>query len=293
MRSDGDAAEVYANGVSHFEQSPALVRARVSRQARWPFAAAGTVISAALLLSAWHAGQESGGLEDQRLKAEVNRLSQQLSSTQLDLRQQRQRADQFEKQLTAEGRANSLKQQDLLRHQLLKAQAEADQYRQLLQREEDPANQRDRLSALLSEPGVKMMPLQASETAAGSVAYALIIENEKLVFVGSNLPLPGTGKVWQLWLLRSQNPNVVSAGLLRPAEVKSVLLEFDNRAVISDISEIEVTEEPESGSAQPTGAKIFDATQQPKDAPPPSRHSSEGDLLTESLLPSPHLDISR
>ena len=291
MPFDRDTAEVYANGATHVEEGFVRVLAR-TYQLKSPLIAIATLVCTASFFITWHAGHESAGLDDQQLKAEINRLSQELSATQLELGRQRQRGDQFEKQLTADGRANSVKQQDSLRQQLLKAQAEAEGLRQVLQREEDPANQGDRLSSLLAEPGVRMIPMQASEAAAGSVAYALVIENEKLVFVASNLPLPATGKVWQLWLLRNQSPIVVNAGVVHPGQFKNIWIGFDDGAVISDLSELEVTEEPEGGSSQPTGPKIFDATLPGQDSPW-SRHFSEGDLLTGSLLRFPHPDTSR
>jgi hypothetical protein len=62
-----------------------------------------------------------------------------------------------------------------------------------------------------------------------------------LVFVGSNLQVPATGKLWQLWLLRNQSPKVVNAGLVHPGQFKNIWLAFNDGEVISDVSELELT----------------------------------------------------
>ena len=295
MQLKQHAGDVYGSIVPRLtKDADSANRGAVNRRfwpIRWTVAAAAVIIFSALLFVAWHAGHEWQGLENQRLASEVNSLSQQLSSAELEIDSERERGDRFEKALTAQGRAADVKQQDQLRQQLLKAQAEATEYKQILERGEDPANQRNPIAALFSEPGVKMLTLQPSETAAGSVAYALIVENERLLFLGSNLPVPPVGKSFQLWVLRKENPNVVSAGILHPDDSRRIVFEFDDHAAVSDISDVEVTEEPEEGSPTPTGPKIFEAGQQYSDFQ--NRHISEGDLLTGSSLPSLHPDTSR
>lgn len=284
MQCDERTADTYAPAILHLSDEPERLKQRAStrspRSMRWQLVIFGCTIATVLVVAAWHAGHESGGLEEQRLSAELNRLAQRLSYTNLELQQQRIRADGFEKELTTQGRASVVKQQDQLRQQLLKAQAEANEYKQILGRAEGSTTENDRLIDLLSEPGVKLVPLQATDAAPGSTAYVIIAENSKLFFIASNLPLLANGNAFQLWLIRSQNPKCVNAGVFRPDDSKRILLEFENSAALSDITGIEVTEEPERGSESPMGAKVFESGQAPAhDAAPRTEDANEGDPL--------------
>ncbi len=275
MHCEEHAADVCGAGAPRLarqsEEAKIQTTTRWRRSTRWQFIAGGSVVLAASLFVAWHAGRESEGLEGQRLSAEVNRVAQKLSATEWDLEQQRLKADQLEKALRTQGKAANFKQQVQTRQELLKAQAEANEYKQLLARQEDSVTKKDPLIGLLSEPGVKLIQLQANEAAAGSTAYALVVEDERLIFVASNLPPSEAGKTYQLWLLRNHSSEIVSAGQFRPNDSKRVVLEFAGGSVVDDISGLEVTEEPESGTTSPTGAKIFESVQSPQAAESPNK----------------------
>ncbi len=76
--------------------------------------------------------------------------------------------------------------------------------------------------------------------------------------MASRLPKLADGRQFQLWALRRQNPKMVSAGVFSADEDSCALMNFDDRSVLSDLALLEVTDEPQGGSAEPTGAKLME-----------------------------------
>lgn len=211
-----------------------------------------------LLLATWHAGQESAQLDEQRLRAELNHLRETVASTQLQLDHERAKAETVDRPAKTSMSQAASELQTTLRQQLLKAQAEANQYKAILEREQQSYVNNSRLLRALSSPGAHLLPMKGLETAADSTAYALVVENSRVVFVASNLPKLPSGRQFQLWLVRKQDPKIVSAGLFISDDTNKAMMEFDDGSVVSDISILEVTDEPEGGSETPTGNKILE-----------------------------------
>jgi anti-sigma-K factor RskA len=101
--------------------------------------------------------------------------------------------------------------------------------------------------------------MKGSEQASDSTAYALIVEKTRLVFIGSKLPKLNEGKQFQLWLVRRQDPKVVSAGVFSPNDDSRALVNFDDQSVLTELASLVVTDEPEGGSAEPTGTHLLEA----------------------------------
>ena len=229
------------------------------RASHWRLVVAGCVLVILLLVGAWYAGRESAGLEAQRISREYNQLAQQAAAREVALEQQRVRADQLETALHASGKTPVLALQTQLRQQLLQAQAQANQYKAIIDREHQAGTENSRLVAALANPGARLLALKDAE-GADATGYALVIENSGLVFVGSNLPQPAEGHQFQVWLLRRQEPKIVSAGTFTPDGNDHALLSFDQASVVTDITGIEVTEEPQGGSEAPSGAKLLESS---------------------------------
>jgi hypothetical protein len=162
-----------------------------------------------------------------------------------------------------------------LRKQLLQTQAEANQYKEVIQVEQQALAHNTQLLDALSSPGAHLLPMKGSEAAEDSTAYALIVESSRMVFLASNLPDPPAGKQYQLWLLRRQDPKLVSAGVFSPDDKKRVVMNFDTPSVLSDIAELEVTEEPSGGSEAPSGNKLLTGVLEKSDKPEKSDKSDE------------------
>ena len=117
-----------------------------------------------------------------------------------------------------------------------------------------------RLASVLTSPSLKLVQLRGTESAPGANGHALVADGQKVVFYATNLPSLAPGKVYQLWLLRGQNPAVVSGGLFTPETAQTTVVEFTDRALTSRITGIAVTDEPAGGSKVPTGHKFLVGT---------------------------------
>jgi anti-sigma-K factor RskA len=226
----------------------------------WRLVIAVGIVLTLLLVGAWYAGRQSADLEEQRMNAELNRLAQQVAATQLALKQQKAQTDQLQKMLTVSGKNAALSLQAQLRQQLLQAQADANQYKSIIEREQHATAENSRLLEALSVRGTRLLPLKGSESAAESTAYALLVENSKLVFVASNLPSLAAGSQFQLWVVRKQEPKVVSAAVFSRDDNGSAVVSFEDPSVLTDVAQIQVTEEPEGGSSAPTGIKLLEGS---------------------------------
>lgn len=230
------------------------------RLLRWPLIPIAVGVLIALMAGSWYAGRQSSRLEAQAVNAQLNHLTEQLSARKIEPAQERARnrlvtnVEPPRTQLAAsDGEAR-------IRRQLLESQVAADQYKAIIDRERQTVADDSRIIKALSSSGAHLVSFKPSEAAAGSVAYALVIENSKLLFTASNLPAPGQNKQYQLWLLRKQEPKTVSAGVFTPNDEKRGFLEFEEASVISHIAHLEVTEEPPAGSSAPTGDKLLESS---------------------------------
>jgi hypothetical protein len=238
---------------------------------RWRPFAIGAVILALLVPGAWYAGRESAGRDAQQIGSEVDQLAHQVASTQLALQQQK-------------GKAAAVTRETQLRQQLLKAQAEANNYKQIIERERQSATDNSRLVDALSNPRAYLLPLKGSEAAADSTAYALLVENSRLLVVASNLPELENGKQFQVWVVRKEDPKFVSAGVFAPDSTRRAFMSYDEPSILSGIAQVEVTEEPDGGSSAPTGAKLLEST---SGAIEPARpDGEEAERVNEEGLPT-------
>jgi anti-sigma-K factor RskA len=73
------------------------------------------------------------------------------------------------------------------------------------------------------------------------------------VFVANELPLPGQGRTYQLWLIGQHGPR--SAGVFRPGDHGEVVQAMSGE--MSDVQAVAVTIEPVGGSLQPTSDAVL------------------------------------
>ncbi len=126
--------------------------------------------------------------------------------------------------------------------------------------QQEKLDQNLRLVSVLTSPTLKLVQLRGTESAPRANGHALVAEGQKVVFYATNLPSLPPGKVYQLWVLRGQNPAVVSGGLFTPQTAQTTVVEFTDRALVSKITGLAVTDEPEGGSKTPTGHKFLVGT---------------------------------
>lgn len=230
---------------------------------RWFILTVGAVSVGLLFYATWNAGKVWGEMEDERVTLDLNRLKEKVAETQLALAQQKEETENLTVALTKSGKSDSLALTDKLRRQLLESQAEANQYKEVIGLEQQALIENTKLLDALSNPGAHLVAMKGSEIAADSTGYALIVESSRMLFVASNLPQPPEGKQYQLWVFRREEPKLVSAGVFSPDERKRVMMDFGAPSMLSDIAEVEVTEEPSTGSESPTGDKVMTAVRRP------------------------------
>jgi anti-sigma-K factor RskA len=215
---------------------------------------------AVLLLTTWYAGRQSLRLDSQPASADVNRLAQELATTQIQLKKETAQRTQVENQLNSSGQG-ALGQVEKIKQALSESQATEQQYKAIIERDRAQMRENTSLVEALATGGARLLVFKSVEGAAkGVVAYALVINNTKLVFIGSNLPKLEAGRQFQLWLVRKEDPKYVSAGVFAPDNHDRVVVRYDEAALISAVSELTITEEPTGGSSGPTGPKLLEAS---------------------------------
>jgi hypothetical protein len=129
-------------------------------------------------------------------------------------------------------------------------------YRETVLRMSQQVNRDAKLVALLNSPSVQYVQLRGSEAGRKSTAKAFIVDGQQVLFYASNLPPLPQGRIYQLWLLRGRQPAIASGGTFSG----DGLVDVADRAVLTEIRGLAVTEEPAGGSPGPTGHKILVGT---------------------------------
>jgi anti-sigma-K factor RskA len=219
------------------------------------------VVTSILLVATWYAGRESISLDKQPNTADLDRLAQDVANSEMKLQQETEKRVQAETKLGASGSA-VLAHTKQLEDSLLKAQADAEQYKSAIARDKQQMTEATDLLNAFSHSGAKLLPMKATEWAGKGLGYALLAENSRLVFIGSNLPRPPAGRTFQLWVLRNEEPTEVSAGVFIPQGIGGpTLVEFENSSLLSNVTGVMVTEEPVDGNYnKPTGPRMFEAS---------------------------------
>jgi hypothetical protein len=236
---------------------PAATPNRGRPDMHWGWIAAAAALLLILISGAWFAGHESGSIEAQHLSARLNELSHEGASRQVLLEDMVAKEREYERLAAVAGNTPAVEEN---RRRILALEAEVNEYKSLLERQKTEVDANARILNVLSQPGVRMVPLKGAEIAKSTPAYALVVEASRVIFVAANLPKLAGDKQFQLWLLRSQEPKVVSAGTFVADEQSRALVEFADPTQVSDLTLIAVTDEPMGGSAEPTGTKLLVGT---------------------------------
>lgn len=224
---------------------------------RWAQIIIALTLAAMLTLCGWYAGHTTGSLDHQHLVTQVAQSQEQLSSSELLVKEQQQQRDRVNAALTASGKTDAIDHVANLQDQLLRLQADVTQYKALLARTQQTEDQQKDLLLLLSSRNAKLIPVKGGQSTPASLGYILMIPNSKLVFVASNLTdLPG-GREYQLWLLRPAAQKPASAGVFVPDDSGHAYLQVDDGELVGDANQFIVTDEPAGGSTGPTGSRIM------------------------------------
>jgi len=230
---------------------------------RWLAICIGLVVTVAFIVAGWYAGHRSGTIQQRRWTSELLQVTQELAATKLAYETERAQLLAATTALEVSGKDRGLQREQQFRRQLLKTQADAEACKEIIDRQQLALASHLSMISTLGQRGVKLLPMKGAESAASSIAYTIIVPNLKLIFVGSNLPEIPQNRQLQVWLVRSQQPKLVSAGLIT-LRGGTAVLQLSNPALVSDLESIAVTEEPSGGSPAPTGSKLLVADVSPE-----------------------------
>jgi hypothetical protein len=221
------------------------------------FAALASAIVLLVGVAGWFAGSQYARLGNQQVASELVNAQRSVATLRVELNRRNAQIADLRAALDSAGTKNAAAQMDSLHQQVMHQQANLNEYQKLGERDKQAVQQNERILNLLARPGVELMDLRRAKADTAAVAYALIVEHSKILFLASYLPKPPAGQEYQLWLMRNTDPKIVSLGTLDPDDSGRAEDEFDDDELVSGVSELAVTEEPAGGSQAPTGPKIF------------------------------------
>jgi hypothetical protein len=220
-------------------------------------AAIAFAVLVAVGLATWFAGVQYGRLRNQQAVSEATDVQRSATKLRVELNQQQSTNRALETALKTAGTDEAARQMEAMRRQILRLQAQVDQFQSSTDLDRQLLNDNAQLMNALSTPGVRLLPLHGVESAAKSVAYALIAANREVIFVASSLPNPDPEHDFQLWIARKEDPKLISGGVFSPDESQRAIVRFSAADLTSEIVSLEVTEEPLGGSEAPTGPRLF------------------------------------
>ena len=216
-------------------------------------------VTSVLLVATWYAARASLRLDTQPRSADLERLAQDFANNKVKLDQETVKRKQLEEDAGSSGRA-AVARIKQLEETLLKAQADAAQYKNAIARDKEQMAGTTNLLKAFSRTGARLLSMKASEAAGKALGYAIFEPNARLVFVGANLPKPADGHTFQLWILRKEPQPALSAGVFTPPEKGPSVVEYEDASLLSNVTSIIVTEEAVPGAATPADAKLFEVS---------------------------------
>jgi hypothetical protein len=159
----------------------------------------------------------------------------------------------------AAGLARARSDRDALRQQvgaLSAARASADSERLRLRTE---LEDRDRMLAQLTGPGVRVVEMVSAGPRAPSGRMFWDQAANAWTFVAHDLPAPAPGRSYQLWVIarRAGARAYVSAGTFAPRADGSAIVRATYPLPPNELAAIGVTDEPAGGVPQPTGRLVI------------------------------------
>lgn len=120
--------------------------------------------------------------------------------------------------------------------------------------------QNQQLVAFYSSPNLRFRQYKGTRSGPDATAHVVEQEGSRVVFYAFHLPQLPAGRTYQLWLIRGQSPAIVSGGIFKVDAQGNAVVEFSNPAMIRDVRQFAVTDEPGGGSPGPTGNQFFRAS---------------------------------
>jgi hypothetical protein len=216
-----------------------------------------------LSAAASSAGQSESALREERdriqnLEAELGKQKTALDAS-LQQRQQLE-ADYRRAQAVAAERSAPARTPDAAAIQRVQAlEEENGRLRRDLTLLRQRAEQGLQLASFLGSPGTRLVKLKGTEAAGTATAQVLVSGTGKILLFVNDLPALPAGREYQLWMIRSSGPAIVSAGVFRASD-RNAEFQVADAALLNSLTSLSVTDEPAGGSPKPTGHKVLIGT---------------------------------
>lgn len=146
--------------------------------------------------------------------------------------------------------ARTMGERDRLRESMRVAAAERGTRAVALDSMRAAVADRDRMIANLTGPSVAVMTLASNDPTSPSGRMFWDQAHDAWVFVAHHLARPKAGRTYQLWLVTPTSK--ISAGTFAPGASGDAVVRATYALPKDSLAAVAVTEEPASGSAQPT-----------------------------------------
>jgi hypothetical protein len=121
---------------------------------------------------------------------------------------------------------------------------------------EDAVRAQSEMARILTAPQFITASLRPLSGGEGLVRVLLDPASGAVAVVGSGLPPPDAGRVYELWAIRGGSPPE-SAGALSPSGEPSFAVRLREVADPREVTEFAISLEPEGGAGQPTGPVVL------------------------------------
>jgi flagellar biosynthesis chaperone FliJ len=208
-------------------------------------------------ICSWFAGAQYERLNGEQMVSVLVDAQRSATNLRVALEYRNAQLAEMKKTLDAMRGKTTAARIDNQQRQILRLQAEVNDYQTLIDRDKRAIAQNELVLNAMSKPKARFRALVAADQSSNAVAYALILEKNSILVVASQLSKAPEGREYQLWLSRGDDPKIVSGGTLEPDDSNRAITQFVDTELVSEISDLTVTEEPAGGSAGPTGPKVF------------------------------------
>jgi hypothetical protein len=147
------------------------------------------------------------------------------------------------------------RERDSLREALQTAAAERGARAEAMDSLRTSLADKDRMIANLTGPQVKVMTLASASPTSPVGQMFWDQTHDAWTFVAHRVPMPKTGRTYQLWLVTPTAK--ISAGTFMPSPNGEVMMRATYALAKDSLAAVAVTEEPGGGSPQPTTAPVM------------------------------------
>jgi anti-sigma-K factor RskA len=213
-------------------------------------------------LAAQQAQLAQGSTELQQALA---RMQSESASAAQALQQEQARAAQLEQRLTAADADRKLaadreaRLRESTATRIRQLEGENEKFRRVIDDQQRRIQQNTQLAAFFNSPNLRLYRYEGTRNGPQASAHVVAEAGNRVLFYAFHLPQLPAGRTYQLWLIRGQSPAIVSGGVFQADKDGNAVVEFANPAMLRDVRQFAVTDEPSGGSPGPTGKQFFRA----------------------------------